>query len=129
MNILLERNLKKAKLFLLGSKIYREPFEAYYFRLPENIQVNWKRDGDFIVGKVIAEKNEFMTQGKSADDFVEMVNDAIYTVYGIPLEYMDAIKKARPYYPPAEIKKQLEDLSIMGNTLSIKRNNNAMQMA
>jgi hypothetical protein len=129
MNIMMKRIFKKAKTFLFPPKIYREVFDAYYFRLPENIKVDWQRDGNFIIGKVIAGNNEFITQGKSADDFVEMVNDAIYTSFGIPLEYIDAIRNARPYYPPTEIRKQLEDLSIKGDTLSIKRNNNAMQLA
>lgn len=129
MNIRMKKIFKKAEIFLFPPKICKEVFNAYYFRLPENIRVDWQRDGSFIIGKVIAGDNEFITQGKSADDFVEMVNDAIYTSFGIPLEYIDAIRSARPYYPTAEIRKQLEDVSIKENTLSIRRNKNAMQLA
>lgn len=129
MNIMIQKRLREAKLFLFPPKKYREVFDAYYFRLPENITVNWERDGNFIIGKVTAGNNKFVTQGKSADDFVEMVNDAIYTSFGVPLEYIDEIKKARPFYPPIEVRRQLEDLNIKGNTLSIERNKLAMQTA
>lgn len=124
-----QRRLRKIKLFLFPPKKSREAFDAYYFRLPENITVDWERDGDFIVGRVSAGDNKFVTQGKSADDFVEMVNDAIYTSFGIPLEYFEDIRNVKPFYPPIEERRKLEDLNIKGNTLSIKRNNHAMQTA
>src|SRR5574343_529680 len=49
--------------------------------LHESIHVDWKRDGNMIIGKVVSDGKEFSTQGRSPEEFIEMVNDALYTVY------------------------------------------------
>jgi hypothetical protein len=125
MDIVMQKVLKKAKLLLFPPVLSQEAFDAYFFKLPDTIEVNWKRDGDFIIGKVVAGNNKFTTQGKSPEDFMEMVNDAIYTVFDIPLEYINEIKKVRTYNPPQEAIDQLKNLSIQGNTLSLSKNTNS----
>ena len=79
-----------------------EAFFAYYNRLPERVEVNWERDGEYFIGRVKAGEYEFMTQGKGVKDFIDMVNDAVCTVYDIPVEYDAIIQKARTYMPDDE---------------------------
>lgn len=80
-------------------KLSQEAAEAYFHRLPNQIQVAWFRDGDVIVGKVKTQEHEFMTQGRTADEFIEMVNDALVAAYDIPSEYIDCISQVRAYTP------------------------------
>lgn len=100
----------------------REAFEAYLHRLPDHIQVAWFRDGDFIVGKVSDGHNEFLTQAKSGAEFIEMVNDTIYTVYDIPRGYLEVVKQFRAFKPPAEELSRLDDGSISRSELSLQKN-------
>jgi hypothetical protein len=130
MNIYKQKILKRVKNFLFQPDLSQEAFEAYYHRLPEKINVDWVRDGKYIIGKVVADEYKFTTQGESVEDFVEMVNDSIYTVNGVPFEYIDAIKKAKAYNPPLEVLQQLGDLSISKNTISlIKNTEQTLQLA
>lgn len=101
------------KLFLPKRELYREAFDAYLNRLPEEIEVSWRRDGDFIVGQVKAEDGtSFMTQAYNADEFVEMVNDALFAVYGIPKEYSDSLMMVKKFLPKREAFEQLNDSSV-----------------
>lgn len=125
-----QKLLQVVKKYLFQPVLSPEAFDAYYFRLPDNIQVEWIRDGKYIVGKVIADKNRFTTQGESVEDFIEMVNDSVYTINGVPLEYIDAIKKCKAYNPPIEVLTQLRDPSVIRNTISLQKNTeSAMQLA
>ena len=122
MGIYSQKIVKMVSNYLFQPVLSQEAFDAYYERLPENIEVSWVRDGKHIIGNVIADENKFTTQGESAEDFIEMVNDSIYTVNGIPFEYIDIIKKNKAYNPPAEVLSQLKDLDILKNTISLKKN-------
>ena len=55
--------------------------------LGKNVQVSWQRDGKYIVGSIFMDGQKFMTQARSAKEFVEMVNDAIYAVYDVAPKY------------------------------------------
>jgi len=84
---------------------------AYFDRLPEAIQVSWIREGKFIVGTVMFGKEKFTTQGRSADEFIDTVNDALLAIHDIPKEYFDilAIKK---FIPNADEYKALNNVAI-----------------
>ena len=111
-------------------KLSREAFVAYYYRLPEEISVDWQRDGDFIIGTISDGENEFVTQGKDVDDFIEMVNDALITVHDIPAEYIHALKSAsRTYKPNDSQRKALEDVSITHSNLSFHKNEEVLRAA
>lgn len=112
--------LNKFKNIFYHPKINREAFVAYFDKLPDQIEVNWKRDGDFIIGEIDAEGNKFMTQAKSAKEFVEMVNDALFVTYQIPEEYFDALSPKR-FLPPPEQFMALNDMSVKKSKMSIQK--------
>jgi hypothetical protein len=114
--------LKKIYRYLsFKPSLSQEAFVAYFHRLPDNIQVSWRRDGDMIVGQVIAGDKEFYTQGRNADEFIEMVNDAIYTAYEIPFGYIDAVSSARAFRPKEDELRALYNGKVPGANLSILR--------
>lgn len=76
-----------------SKKIEPEVFEAYMNKLPKNIKVIWEREDDgYIVGDILAGDYEFATQGKNGDDFIKMVNDAIFTMYDVKREHIDVME-------------------------------------
>lgn len=80
-------NLVKESLFG-DPEIIWEVLINYRDQLPNSgLQVSWIRDGEFIVGKIEIDGQELYTQGHTAQEFVEMVNDAIYAVYQVPNRY------------------------------------------
>jgi hypothetical protein len=130
MEIYREKLLRIIKNYIFPPVLQQEALDAYYYKLPNNIQVEWIRDGKYIIGKVIADNHKFTTQGRSVEDFVEMVNDAVYTVNGIPLEYIDTIRKYQAYNPSVEVLNQLKDLGIKENKVSfIKGDQKKLQLA
>lgn len=104
--------------FGVDDDISREALIAYFNRLPAGITVRWEKDGQYIIGTINAEKNEFMTQSKNPDDFVDMVNDAIYTVYNIPERYRRHMKS---YLPSGDELKKLGSSKILNSTLNIRK--------
>jgi len=104
-------------------EIIPEAFFAYYHKLPSNVSVEWFRDGGFIVGKVLADDKSFMTQGVSADDFINTVNESILTVFNIPYAYFDILKQSKSYIPKRDEYERLKDTSINTSTMGINKTN------
>ncbi|MFA4833665.1 MAG: hypothetical protein WC619_02330 [Patescibacteria group bacterium] len=77
----------------------REVLEANFYKLPEKIEVKWFRDGKFIIGIIKDGEREYKTQALSADEFIEMVNDTLYTVYDIPSNCINILSKIKRFYP------------------------------
>lgn len=117
------------KRLIFKPRMSREALEAYFFRLPSAIEVSWFRDGKFIVGKVTAGEREFMTQGKNADDFMNMVNDAIYAVEDIPEDYIDAIQKMRTYKPPVTEEAKLRNNDIANSVMALNKQEEVLRLA
>ena len=91
------------------SRRYPEVLFACVNKLPENIEVSWEREDGLIVGTIRADEgHEFMTQGRNAKEFIEMVNDAVYDV---PIEYYDLLEKYKAYVPPSDEMAKLADTS------------------
>lgn len=116
-------------LKILGFKpnLSREALVAHLNKLPDNIEVDWFRNGDLIVGKVIAGEHTFMTQGKNAKDFIEMVNDGVNMINRIPKDYRDVIIAA--YKPPLEEIAKLENKDITKAFIFAHKNNEVLQTA
>lgn len=110
-------------------KLAKEAFFAYFYRLPDVIQVKWFRDGDFIVGEVTAGEHKFVTQGKTADDFIEMVNDAIIVANSIPQDYIDVVRQYKTYRPSLEEENKLKNLSIKGSIISVRKDEKVLELA
>jgi len=64
--------------------------------------------------EVKAEDQEFMTQGVGGDNFIEMVNDAVYSMYDIPEDYIDAIAAAGLVPLSYEIEAQAAARTLIG---------------
>ncbi len=107
--------------FLPERKLSIEAFSAYYHRLPKRIQVSWFRDGKMIVGEVSDGKKRFMTQGRNADDFIFMVNDALMTIYDIPKEYCEVISRSIRFLPNHREREKLENLDVKRSKFGINK--------
>jgi len=113
--------LQYLKELFTPPEIHPEVLEAYIFKLPDAIQVAWFRDGKFIIGKVKVGDKEFMTQALSGAEFIEMVNDAVFTVYDIPRHYASLVRSYRAFTPSPEELKKLDDGTIKHSNLSIQK--------
>lgn len=99
-----------------------EAYEAYLFRLPEQIEVAWFRDGSYIIGRISdANKRSYMTQAMNGAEFIEMVNDAVYAMYEIPREYIDLMKSNRAFMAPVEELRRLDDGSIANASIHMQK--------
>lgn len=117
------------KKYISKPELHQEVFDACFYKLPKKVQVNWFRDEGYIIGTINTGDNEFATQGKNADDFVKMVNDAIFTMYDIPEDYMDVISEARTYTPPQQEMEKLKDKNISGASLGFVKNKEILKVA
>ncbi|MBU1037154.1 hypothetical protein KKF32_03910 [Patescibacteria group bacterium] len=102
-------------------QLSQEAFDAYFNRLPDIIQVEWFRDGKFIIGKINAEGEEFLTQAFSAEEFVKMVNDTLLAVYEIPKEYFDVLLKVKRFVPDEDQYKRLNDVAIIKSNIDFEK--------
>lgn len=121
--------IKSIKRQLFKPKLSQEAFTAYFHRLPDSIEVNWHREGKFIVGRVAADGKKFMTQGLNVDEFVEMVNDAVITVFDIPEDYINVINKSKAYLPTAEEYKRLNDNKISHSSFGSRKRESVQALA
>lgn len=94
---------------------------AYFYRLPDKIEVEWKKEGNFIVGWIKIEGEDvFMTQARSAKEFVEMVNDAIFSVYKIPVQYFKHLEEKK-FKPNSHDFQLLNDKAVRKSVLDLKK--------
>ena len=100
------------KKMIIKPEIFPEALFVYFHKIPNNIQVEWFRDGDYIIGNVTAGDKKFVTQGLNTDDFVRMVNESLVVAYNIPQNYIDLILKNKPFAPTVEERKKLDDISV-----------------
>ena len=112
-----------------ASDISPEALEAYVHRLPEEISVDWFRDGACIVGRITAGDAAFMTQAYSPSEFIEIVNDALFTVYEIPRTYADALMRHKRFEPSPEQFAKLRDADVQGARIGFSRPKLKRQLA
>jgi len=101
-------------------QLTREQFYAYFDKLPNNIEVSWFRDGKFIIGRIDAEGYKFMTQAISAKEFIEMVNDAILSIYEIPKEYFSSLE-GKLFIPTDEEFQRLNNEAVRKSKMDFKK--------
>ncbi|MEK7083920.1 MAG: hypothetical protein AAB932_01675 [Patescibacteria group bacterium] len=121
--------LNFVKQFIGLGEITPEALEAYVQRLPEEIVIDWFRDGEFIVGRITAGDASFLTQARSADEFIEMVNDALFTVYEIPREYASLLMRHKRFEPNQEQFARLADASVPSARIGFSRPQLKRQLA
>ncbi|MBI4426556.1 MAG: hypothetical protein HY567_03175 [Candidatus Kerfeldbacteria bacterium] len=109
---------KVFRKFFGKRQIEPEALLAYFYRLPEKIEVSWEKDGQYIIGRIKTDDKEFLTQGVDSDDFIEMVNDAVYSAYEIPNDYIEVVSQLRPYFPKPEEKEKLESVAVTRSRFS-----------
>lgn len=98
-----------------------EAFTAYYHRLPNKIKVGWFRDGDFIIGEIDDGEHKFKTQAKNTKAFIDMVNDAIYTMHDIPEDYIDELSRIKAYTPTSAELEKLSNKNIKSSLFNLNR--------
>jgi hypothetical protein len=99
-------------------EIIYEALIHYKANLPySGVQVAWERDGEFIVGKILVEEGIFIAQGRSAKEFIECVNDALYAAFGVPIKYAEALGGDYRLTPPENEFKDLNDKAIKKSRL------------
>lgn len=114
-------NLVKESLFGDPEVIW-EVLVCYRDKLPRHgVQVSWTRDGEFIVGEISVDGNTFYTQGRTAQEFVEMVNDAIYAAYEIPMKYAKQLGGNYRLMPSTEEFEKLNNAAIKKSTIHFER--------
>jgi len=118
---MLKKIFEKFVRLFKPAQLYPEALIAYFHRLPSQISVSWFRDDGFIVGTIKTDDGaEFMTQGVSAREFVEMVNESIFAVYEIPVEYHDALGMKK-FVPSRAEFDRLNNAAIKKSTLQLEK--------
>ncbi len=74
---------------LFKQKLEPEAFYAYIHRMPDTVSVKWQKDGDYIVGEVGFDNFSFVTQARSAEEFVELVNEGVVISNNVPKDYIE----------------------------------------
>jgi hypothetical protein len=112
--------LHRAKKALFGdNEIIYEVLMHHKANLPNSgVKVEWERDGKFIVGTIRVGTDEYMTQGLNAKEFVEMVNDVLYAVYDVPLEYAEQLGGDYRLTPSLEEFARLDNATVMKSTMN-----------
>ncbi|MFH1182697.1 MAG: hypothetical protein V1690_00340 [Candidatus Moraniibacteriota bacterium] len=113
--------LKKIIKCFIKPQLSKEAFFAYFHRLPDKIQVKWKKENGFIIGTITDGDKIYHTQGKGAEDFVDMVNDAVYTMHEVPEEYYESLSQCRAYDPNKSEKNRLGLKDVRRSSFSIKK--------
>ncbi len=114
-------NLKERLFF----KPIIEEVDSIAQRLPRSVDVGWVRDGKYIVGEIKDGDQTYVVQARSADEFIQMVNETILAVYNVRLPYIKAILKESYPYANREaekrLRKELGDESIEGSDFSLRK--------
>lgn len=118
----LQYRLHRIKDAIFGdNEIIYEVLVNHKANLPSNgVSVTWEREGDFIVGKIFADNNVFIAQGRSAKEFVECVNDTLYAAYKVPIKYAERFGGDYRLTPPANEFRALNNKAIMSSKLSLE---------
>ncbi|MFA5359756.1 MAG: hypothetical protein WC349_02235 [Patescibacteria group bacterium] len=103
------------------AKPCKEVLEASFNKLPEEIKVNWFRDGKYIIGVIEVDGHEYKTQALSADEFVDMVNDTLYTVYDIPNNCINILSKIKRFRPKQDEFNKLKNNAVEYSNMSLVR--------
>lgn len=121
LSIYYKNKIKNIFNSLIQSKPCREVLEANFYKLPEKIEVEWFRDGKFIIGIIKVDGHEYKTQALSSDEFIEMVNDTLYTVYEIPNSCINVLSKIKRFYPSQEELNKLNNNLIKRSDMNLVR--------
>ncbi|MDP3992619.1 MAG: hypothetical protein Q8Q05_00125, partial [bacterium] len=95
-------------LGIFKPKLEPEAFYAYFNRMPNTISVGWKKDGEYLVGEVSYDDFSFVTQAKSAEEFVSQVNEGVVISNNVPRNYISALREARGYLPSSKVLEELK---------------------
>lgn len=117
----LTKTLVNLKNKIFHPEIIQEVATSYNHKLPTHVEVSWFRDGDFIIGNINIEGNVVMTQAKSAEEFVEMVNETIYAVCEVPTSYA-LHGNLRKLVPPDSEYQKLTNNLVKSSTMGLETN-------
>ena len=119
----IQYRLSLLKETLFGDReVAYEVLVCYQDKLPSaNIQVSWKREGDYIVGTISIDDEVYVTQARSAQEFVEMVNDTIYAAYEVPQKYIRHLGGNYRLMPSKEEFEKLNNLAAQESTFNFEK--------
>lgn len=83
-----------------GGDFSNEALIAYRHKLPDQISVAIREDGERFFAEVEFAGITIATQARHPQELYDMVNDAVYTYYEIPPQYVPLVKR---YVPPKEL--------------------------
>lgn len=89
--------------FFRKKEIIPEVLYALKYKLPDKIEVEIKDGEDGHYFAKIKNLPGCITQAQNAQELLEMVNDAIYTYFEIPEQYLPFVQM---YIPPEEIRQK-----------------------
>jgi len=110
-------------LFNLFKKpLVKEQFEAYFNRLPDSFDIDWRKDGDFIVANLkVNDGEEYTFQVISAEEFVEVMNNILFEANQIPYNYQKEISKLGRFTLTDEQFNELNDKAVKKSELKINK--------
>lgn len=88
---------------IFSKKIIPEVLIAYHSKMPDNLDVKIQESKDGGYWVKIENVPGCITQTDNGDELFAMVNDAVYTFFEIPKEYIPYMKT---YLPPEETRKK-----------------------
>jgi hypothetical protein len=103
--------------FFSRSALVQEQILAYRHKLPSKVAVSWERRNDLIIGEIVLDEkgdDVIYTQAKNANEFVKMVNDAVYVAYDLKPEYIKYFHTKKECYkmPPQKEWEKLRNSEI-----------------
>lgn len=94
------------KSLLFGSKLDEEELFALSWKIPEKLEIEIKESDGMYVAKITSYKDDnVVTQAKTGQQLVKMVNDALYSYLDIPGKYKDDIGF---FMPPKDVREELK---------------------
>ncbi|HLC63927.1 MAG TPA: hypothetical protein VJK25_01070 [Patescibacteria group bacterium] len=107
---------------LFKSRLVKEVFISHFNKLPDTIKIDWLREGNFLVGTINADNEEYCFQALSAKEFVDTVNNILFEANNIPLEYQKELLKNGRFMPDKEELEKLNNFAIKKSELSLEKN-------
>lgn len=91
---------------LFQRRLDEEELFAVSWKIPSRLDIEIKESDGEYVAKIVSFKNDnVVTQAKTGQELVEMVNDALYSYLDIPSAYKERIGF---FMPPESVREELK---------------------
>ena len=94
------------RALLFGDKLDQEELFALSWKIPARLEIEIKESDGMYVAKITSYADDnVVTQAKTGQELVEMVNDALYSYLDIPSKYKSEIGF---FLPPESVREELQ---------------------